>query len=113
MAFKLDAERSIPQLAKMAGVSDDTMRRKLVALHRTRGDVLIITKVGNRTIYKSTLTKLRKAMPHLFVDTHAEKSDVDELKQKLRDVTASLNALAAKHREFQKKAHAWFELRRK
>lgn len=109
MGLRLDPERSIADVAKLAGMSERNMRRKLVSLHAEQGNLLKTYGTGKRKVYRVTLGALKKAMPHVFLDTQASVADVEQLRDHLRETNLKLNAMAAQFRAFQKKAWEWFK----
>lgn len=108
MGYQLDRERSIRDVAKLAGMSESTMRRRLLSLHREHGGLLVQYGTGQKKIYRVTLTSLRKAMPHVFLETQATVSDVEILREQLAETRAEVRAVAARLRAFQRQAWEWF-----
>lgn len=106
--------RTIPELAKMVGMKEWTMRRLLVAAHeRIREDsgvdLLEKSTKGAKGKWRTTLATLRKHLPAMFNEDMPTREEVERLREDLNATNRKVNALAAHHREFQKKAYDWFK----
>jgi hypothetical protein len=98
VGYRLDRERSVAEIAQMAGMAVRTMRRRLLALHRAHGRVLVNVGSGQKKIYRTTLGALKHVAPHLFLDTQASREDVLQLRETAKEQKAKIDAVAARVR---------------
>ena len=100
MTMRIDLPRRLCEVAKLAEVSTETMRRRLRALERTEGHPIMTRSAGpnGQPVYWVTLADLRKAWPE-FGKKYASANDVLDLKDVYRQLRRDLNLLAVSVRE--------------
>lgn len=109
MAADLDKPRTIAEIAGMRDIPERTLRRQLVALNLQHdGKVLVRFGTRKRGKWFTTLRTLQEYLPGLFRQSRASKEEVERMQEDLTETKKRLNALAASHRAFQKKAWEWF-----
>lgn len=106
MGYRLDRERSVAEIAQMAGMAVRTMRRRLLALHRAHGRVLVNVGNGQKKIYRTTLGALKHVAPHLFLDTQASREDIVQLRETAKEQKSKIDAVAARVRSLVRQARA-------
>lgn len=95
------AALTVPQAAKAAGVTPETMRRRL----RKAG----VRFAGTKKRFWVTYEQLEKALPEYFSSDKSTTERVEELEEKVATMQRRINALRAAQREFQQKAWEWFK----
>lgn len=95
------AALTIPEAAKRAGVTPETMRRRL----RKAG----VEFAGTKKRFWVTHEQLEKVLPEYFGSDKSTAERVEELEAIVVDLQRRINALRAAQREFQQKAYEWFK----
>lgn len=90
---KLGTVLTIPQVAKLAGWSDDRMERHLKALNRELGGLLLrnVSRGTVRPRWTVTLEALQRVAPEWFEDAETLRSRVESLEAESKHQRAMLN----------------------
>ncbi len=96
---RLERLASVPELAREAGVSRWTMKRRLLCLFATHGGDWMFTLGGGG--FAINRSRLKAAHPHVFERRLASREDLEDVKKDVRLLHQRVNAQGARIRRLE------------